>query len=557
MRTRTTWALFAVAVAVVLGVMAGVTWAVLNLDARRLESERQAIVEELVRLSLWRLDSATTPLLSREIAEAGEPPPNGLPVGVRARFVVEADQTRVVAVQDPRAEARIRELLAAHAPALDGLERIEGEELLAEVTPPALPPQPAGEPAQLESQQVRNANEYYKRVASVQDNVNSYTSTWRAKNPEQGELSDDQVVSPSEPQPALARGMPAREMMRPLWWGDELVLVRRVVEGGSVRLEGSWIDWPALQSLLLQEIADLWPSATLVAADSSSLLDADRRLATLPVRLEVALGDVIPPVGASPLRIALAVGWLFVLLATSAVVVLLRASLALSERRAAFVSAVTHELRTPLTTFRMYTEMLGEGMVEDKRDRYVATLRREAERLGHLVENVLSYARIESDRVTRSRERMVVAELIERFGERLVERAHAGGVGLDVEIEPAAARETVSVDASAIEQILFNLVDNATKYGATDGDPRVRLAVGRSGATIELHVRDFGPGIPEDERRRIFAPFAKGRAHAAGTKPGVGLGLALSRRLAQQMGGRLELSTCQGGADFVLTLPIA
>ena len=74
MRTRTTWALFAAALAVVLGVMAGVTWAVLSLDARRLESEREAIVEELVRLSLWRMDSATTLLLSwsrRQASAAG------------------------------------------------------------------------------------------------------------------------------------------------------------------------------------------------------------------------------------------------------------------------------------------------------------------------------------------------------------------------------------------------------------------------------------------------------------------------------------------------------
>ena len=562
MRTRTTWALFAVAVAVVLGVMAGVSWAVLSLDTRRLESERQAIVEELVRLSLWRMDSATTPLLSREIAEAGEAPPNGLPVGVRARFVVEAGETRVLALQDPNADARVRELLAAHAPALEFVDELDGQELIAEGT--IIPDEEVQQAVQqvanappeqlrgLESQQARNANEYYKRVASVQDNVTSYTSTWRAKK---GDALENPEVQ--EPAPAIVRPLPARDMMRPLWWGSELVLVRRVVEGGSVRLEGSWIDWPALQSLLLQEIADLWPSATLHAADSNSLVDADRRLATLPVRLDVALGDIPTPVGTSPLRLALAVGWLFVILATSAVVVLLRASLALSERRAAFVSAVTHELRTPLTTFRMYTEMLGEGMVEDKRDRYVATLRREAERLGHLVENVLSYARIESDRVTRSRERVAVADLVERTADRLVERARAGGVQLDLDIEPEAARAAVAVDAPAIEQILFNLVDNATKYGATEGDPRVRLAVTRRGSAIEIHVRDWGPGIPDDERRRIFAPFAKGRAHVAGTKPGVGLGLALSRRLAQQMGGRLEVCAAERGADFVLTLPVA
>ncbi len=75
---------------------------------------------------------------------------------------------------------------------------------------------------------------------------------------------------------------------------------------------------------------------------------------------------------------------------------MLRGVLALSERRASFVSAVTHELRSPLTTFRMYAEMLAEGMVRDEqqRDRYLSTLRQEADRLSHLVDNVLQYARL-------------------------------------------------------------------------------------------------------------------------------------------------------------------
>jgi len=564
MRTRTTWALFAAALAVVLGVMAGVTWAVLELDARRLESERQAIVEELVRLSLWRMDSATTLLLSREIAEAGEAPPTGLPTGVRARFVVDANDTNIVATADPAATLQLRDLVHDHAEriedvALDGMEL--DRTIVAEGSPPPVVKQGKGgkgAPQQLVDQEQRNANEYYKRVASVTDNVNAYTSTWRSsKGGSSLEQRGDEPQIEMLPEAWAEPGPAEREMMRPLWWGDELVLVRRVVQDGEVRLEGSWIDWPALQAMLLHEIEDLWPSASLVAADATSLADADRRLATLPVRLEVALGDVELTAGASPLRMSLAVGWVFVILATSLFVVLLRASLALSERRAAFVSAVTHELRTPLTTFRMYTEMLGEGMVEDKRERYVATLRREAERLGHLVENVLAYARIESDRVARSRERVGVVELVERFGDRLVERAQAGGVQLDVAIADDIADVAVSVDASAIEQILFNLVDNATKYGATEGDPRVCLAIERAGSDVEIHVRDRGPGIPADERRGIFAPFAKGRAHAAGTKPGVGLGLALSRRLAQEMGGRLQLVPCERGADFVLTLPVA
>jgi signal transduction histidine kinase len=79
----------------------------------------------------------------------------------------------------------------------------------------------------------------------------------------------------------------------------------------------------------------------------------------------------------------------------------------------------------------------------------------------------------------------------------------------------------------------------------------------RAGRHLELRVRDFGPGIPADERRKIFEPFAKTEAHAAGTQPGVGLGLALCRRLAHQMSGDLRLEPANPGATFVLTLPAA
>jgi signal transduction histidine kinase len=203
--------------------------------------------------------------------------------------------------------------------------------------------------------------------------------------------------------------------------------------------------------------------------------------------------------------------------------------------------------------------MLAEGMVDDeRRDRYVSTLRREAERLGQLVENVLAYARIEADWAGRRAievETIAIDRVVERCVDRLAERCRTAGLVLDVDVD--ASDCSVRVDLVAIEQILFNLVDNAAKYGATESDPSIELRVSRVGPTIEIGVRDFGPGVPEAERTRVFEPFAKSTLHEAGTKPGVGLGLALSRRLAQQMGGKLELRAADRGAMFVLSLPIA
>src|SRR5439155_15089133 len=124
-----------------------------------------------------------------------------------------------------------------------------------------------------------------------------------------------------------------------------------------------------------------------------------------PVKLNP--GETIPldaAEGLTPVRVSLSIAWLCALLAAGAVAALLLGAVRLSERRGAFVSAVTHELRTPLTTFRMYAEMLAGGMVPDeaRRRHYLETLRIEADRLSHLVENVLSYARLERG-VSRSR----------------------------------------------------------------------------------------------------------------------------------------------------------
>jgi signal transduction histidine kinase len=115
----------------------------------------------------------------------------------------------------------------------------------------------------------------------------------------------------------------------------------------------------------------------------------------------------------------------------------------------------------------------------------------------------------------------------------------------------------VRVDSAAVEHILFNLIDNAAKYASSGKPPVVVINVKAVGGNAELTVSDHGPGIPASERRRIFRAFHKSAREAAETRPGVGLGLALSRRLAKSLGGRLECVDSEQGACFVLRLPLA
>jgi signal transduction histidine kinase len=112
------------------------------------------------------------------------------------------------------------------------------------------------------------------------------------------------------------------------------------------------------------------------------------------------------------------------------------------------------------------------------------------------------------------------------------------------------------VDADAVGQILFNLVDNACKYGGKDAPPAIRLQARGADGVLTLEVQDDGPGVSAGEERVIFEPFERGGGEPGKGQSGVGLGLALARDLARSLGGDLTLASSTGdGACFRLTLP--
>lgn len=339
-------------------------------------------------------------------------------------------------------------------------------------------------------------------------------------------------------------------LSKPLWINGELLLARRIVRDNEVGVLGSWLDWSKLQQELLSEVADLFPGAELRPLVDVEAADPSRMLAGLPVEFFVPTGKQIF-LPSETLRWTLGFGWVGLLIALGAVAALLWGVVALSERRAAFVSSVTHELRTPLTTFRMYADMLARDMVPEaeRRQQYLTTLQREAERLTHLVENVLSYARLERGRKPNASEQVTVGELLDRQQPRLAERAEQAEMSFAMEYEPNIRDATLLTDVAVVEQILFNLVDNAAKYATTAEDRRIVCEVRRADAMIAITIRDFGPGFDRTKTSRNPRPFSKSAEQAATSAPGVGLGLALCRRLAKQLGGRLQIHTDgQGGA---------
>lgn len=347
---------------------------------------------------------------------------------------------------------------------------------------------------------------------------------------------------------------------RPVWVGDRLLLARRVARGNNTIVQGCWLDWPLIKARLLGEVGDSLPKADLVPVNGDGADDPSRMLAGLPVRLVV--NESVANVGVgSTLQWALWIGWGGALAAVLAAAALLHGVMTLSERRAAFVSSVTHELRTPLTTFRMYAEMLAKGMVPDaaRRQEYYETLQRESERLTLLVENVLSYARLERGRKPQAQDHVTVKGVLERVRTRLEQRAARAGMECVVSLPRPMGEgfdQQFTTDLAVVEQILFNLVDNAAKYARTATDRRIHVEANHQDKYVTFTVRDHGPGIGGAAAERT-QPFEKSAQESAETASGVGLGLALCRRLARQLGGRLEVAGANGeGARVTLLLPM-
>ena len=224
-------------------------------------------------------------------------------------------------------------------------------------------------------------------------------------------------------------------VMEPVWVEGNLLLVRPLQESGQTRYQCCWLDWPRIQSALRSEAADLLPieEVEFEPIEQEEQVRLGMALTTLPVQLSLdraqlragfSLGSDPALENRSTSGAILSLAWSGYLLSAIVAAFLLQQVVSLSERRASFVSAVTHELRTPLTTFRMYSEMLAGDMVPaDKQKQYVGTLQKQANRLSHLVENVLQFARLESNPEQGSEQAVRVGLMLDRFVDRLQARA--------------------------------------------------------------------------------------------------------------------------------------
>lgn len=282
-------------------------------------------------------------------------------------------------------------------------------------------------------------------------------------------------------------------------------------------------------------------------------------LAPLPLILRPGPEISLPDTAARQKALSgtVASAWLISILSILILFALLAFYARLERRRSDFVAAVTHELRTPLTSFNLYTEMLCKGnLPPEKAKEYHETLYHESRRLGHLVENVLAFARLTRGKVRGRQDAGPCNTLLTGLFSKISDRLRQAGVEFRYTIDARVGLLSLRTDLLSVEQILTNLADNAIKY-AENPAPAVTANAIQTHRTLALRFSDNGPGISPEARRKLFRPFSRSARATGGQKPGVGLGLALSRDLARSIGGDLMLERSDGtGATFLLTLPL-
>jgi len=223
--------------------------------------------------------------------------------------------------------------------------------------------------------------------------------------------------------------------------------------------------------------------------------------------------------------------------------------------RSALLSSISHDIKTPLATITGSVTSLkeyGERMSADSRRDLLASIDEEAGRLSRFVGNLLDMTRIEAGALEAKSDWVDVVDVIGAVVHR-VQRAQPAA---RIETSIAASLPLIRGDSVLLGQGLFNLLDNAIKYG---GAEPATIYARRDGDAVAISVTDLGKGVPAKDLERIFEKFYRRNQKCDGRKPGTGLGLAIARGFVEAMGGVIKAESPavkKRGARFVIRLPV-
>ena len=221
--------------------------------------------------------------------------------------------------------------------------------------------------------------------------------------------------------------------------------------------------------------------------------------------------------------------------------------------RQEFFSNISHELRTPLTSILAFIETLEDGAIEDEENnrRFLNVIRRNAERMHHLIDDILELSSIESGGIAIQTKQISLALLVKEVFTNLSNKADEHKIKL---INEVAADTQIFADAVRLEQMLTNLIDNAIKFNCESGN--VTVSCIKNGATDLISVADTGEGISGEHLQRIFERFYRTDRARSREIGGTGLGLAIVKHLAKLHSGEISVcSTLGKGSTFSIELP--
>ena len=221
------------------------------------------------------------------------------------------------------------------------------------------------------------------------------------------------------------------------------------------------------------------------------------------------------------------------------------------EEKRRFVADASHELRTPIAVMRSELEVsLRSRQIPPEARSVLESTVEEVERMGRMVENLLTLARLDEGKLQLVRAPLDLRDMAERVAGELQPLAATNGISLTVEGDSA----TTVGDRDRLSQVVTNLVDNAIKYSGRGGE--VRVSVWNAGSDVGITVSDSGPGIPSEALPRVFDRFFRQDSARTRRSSGAGLGLAICRQIVEAHRGRIWVQSEVGmGSAFSLALP--
>ncbi len=226
----------------------------------------------------------------------------------------------------------------------------------------------------------------------------------------------------------------------------------------------------------------------------------------------------------------------------------------LENTRQEFVANVSHELRTPLSMIKGYVETLLQGARDNPEVavKFLNIIDKHTDRLTFLIEDLLTISKLESGQIILNRNSAELRPAVQKVVQDLQARADAKSVTLENKVPSDLCLEA---DFDRLEQVFWNLIDNAIKYGKTNGVVVIAARTNQNGE-VEVRVEDDGPGIPPEARERIFERFYRVDKARSREQGGTGLGLAIVKHVVQGHGGEVWVtSELDRGTAFHFTLP--